>query len=124
MEKERYDEMVKSLEELESRHILDNKDIFLFGHCNATEGLIDYLEEKGIRAKAILDNNKMKWGRSYKKIEIVSPDFIFTQHSENLVLVVARAYESMASQLHRMGYNGEIYKLVNYNSFAEYFYIR
>ena len=39
---------------------------------------------------------------------------------QTVVCIVARAYAEMAEQLIRLGYGGKIYKLADYNSYAEY----
>lgn len=39
---------------------------------------------------------------------------------EAIVCIVTRFYESMYAQLRKLGFNGEVRKLVDYNSYAEY----
>ena len=60
MEKKLYEEMAKNVNEVDAEMNLSKKNIFLFGHCNATLELIDLLDSKGIRTTAILDNSDMK----------------------------------------------------------------
>ncbi|GBU26405.1 hypothetical protein R83H12_03101 [Fibrobacteria bacterium R8-3-H12] len=100
---------------------LRNLHIFAFGHCNATEKMIDNLLEHSINVTAILDNNEAKQGNAYKGIPIVSPEHIreFTD-ANSIVLIASRFYEQMHEQLRKMGYNGRIVKTLEYNSFAEY----
>ena len=73
MDKAHYKEMKKNLQALLEKGIIQDKDIYVFGHCNASEELIDLLEESGCNVKAILDNNVCKHGFVYKKVPIVSP---------------------------------------------------
>lgn len=121
MDKLHYDEMVASLNNLEQEESIQKKNIYLFGHCNATEELLDLLLAKGYSPIAILDNNKNKQGGNYKGIMIVSPQNILLDNQQNTVVcIVARAYAAMAEQLKRLGYKGQIRRLVNYNSYAEY----
>lgn len=121
MDKQRYNEMLQALNVLELGCTLKNKKIYLFGHCNATEELADLLLSKNYNIVAILDNNRDKHGKDYKNINIISPEQIMHAKTDaTIVLIVARAYAAMAEQLNRMGYNGQIRKLVDYNSFAEY----
>jgi hypothetical protein len=98
-----------------------DRRIYLFGHCNATEELADLLIWNGLQAVAILDNNSAKYGNCYKDIPIVEPNVILSENpTDTVVCIVARAYDAMAEQLKRIGYKGEIFKLVDYNSFSEY----
>lgn len=121
MDKQHYNEMLQALNTLELDCKLKNKKIYLFGHCNATEELADLILSKNYNIVAILDNNRDKHGKDYKNINIISPEQIMDAKTEDtIVLIVARAYAAMAEQLNCMGYNGQIRKLVDYNSFAEY----
>lgn len=121
MDKEHYDEMVSSLKILEQSGELAGKRIYLFGHCNATEELADLLMERQYQPIAILDNNHNKHGRTYRDIIIEPPQTLLSDDQEKtFVCIAARAYASMASQLKRLGYKGQIRKLVDYNSYADY----
>lgn len=121
MDKLRYEEMVANLEPLLQDDVFQHREVFLFGHCNATEELADLLKDKGIGVQAILDNNVEKHGKEYMGIPVEAPDFIMHRDSQQTVVcIVARAYEAMAKQLRRMGYDGAVYKLVDYNTYAEY----
>lgn len=121
MDKLLYEEMVKNLDALIGEKGLQGKKIFLFGHCHATEELSDLLVCKGFKAEAILDNHAGKQGKRYHGIEIRPPQDILTERQEQtIVCIAARAYASMALQLKRLGYRGNVRKLVEYNSYAEY----
>lgn len=121
MDKEHYDEMVSALANLEQSGELSGKKIYLFGHCNATEELADLLIEKQYKPVAILDNNADKHGKNYREIIIEAPQEILSDDQEKtFVCIVARAYAAMVSQLKRLGYKGQIRKLVDYNSYADY----
>lgn len=121
MEAQYYRAMKENLEEIEQAGILKHRRIYLFGHCNATEELADLLLDKGYTVAAILDNNAVKHGNLYRGIMIQPPDLITGEESGNaIVCIVARAYAAMAEQLRRMGYQGIIRKLVDYNSYADY----
>lgn len=114
-----YQEMVSNLENLIQEKVILNRQIYLFGHCNATEELADLLIDRGYLVKGILDNNTAKHGREYRGILIGRPEMVLTEE-ESLVCIVARAYAAMADQLKRIGFKGQIRKLVDYNSYAEY----
>lgn len=121
MDKLHYQEMVSNLEGLLVEKQIQNKRVFLFGHCNATEELADLLYEKDICIRAILDNNVEKQGKCYRDITILEPSEVLKEEQkDSIVLVVARAYASMVRQLNELGYHGEVRKLVDYNSFSEY----
>lgn len=120
MDRLHYEEMQSNLNELIRQNAIQGTHIYLFGHCNATEELADLLLKKGFAATAILDNNTDKHGRVYRDIPIKAPGEILSEKGRAVVCIVARAHAAMAAQLRRMGYNGAIHKLVDYNSYAEY----
>lgn len=98
-----------------------NKRVYLFGHCEATLTLADQLLQCGIRPVAILDNNKIKHGIFYRGIFVQKPDTVLEEEADQaIVLIVTRFYESMNAQLRKLGFVGEVKKLVDYNTYAEY----
>jgi hypothetical protein len=121
MEKEFYDEMISGVSELDKQRKLNGKKIYLFGHCSATEQLADCLISRGLKVSAILDNNKEKYGKRYREIEIVPPETVINEIQENtIVCIVTRFYESMKAQLRSFGFKGAVYKLVDYNTYSDY----
>ena len=121
MDKQHYNELIENLENFIKENNIQSKKIYVFGHCNATEVLIDELLKRKISVEAILDNNVSKHGTSYNSVLIVNPLEITKENTSNtIVFIVARAYAAMAKQLKQMGYTGKIKKLVDYNSYAEY----
>lgn len=121
MDKLHYEEMVSNLNELMQKDTVQKKNIYLFGHCNATEELADLLLKKELSVVAILDNNPAKHGNNYRGILIKSPENILKEDAkQTMVCIAARAYEAMAQQLNDLGYAGQVHKLVDYNSYAEY----
>lgn len=121
MDRLHYEEMVGNLNGLLEKDVIQDKKIYLFGHCNATEELADLLLERGFAVTAILDNNTAKHGKDYRNIEIVPPqDILYGKPENTAVCIAARAYAAMKDQLRRIGYRGQIHKLVDYNSYAEY----
>lgn len=100
---------------------LTDKKVYLFGHCEATLILADILLENGIKCTAIMDNNEIKYGIMYRNIPVQEPDLILEEDSERVVVLIAtRFYESMKAQLRKIGFTGEVRKLVDYNTYAEY----
>ena len=57
MDQLHYKEMKQNLEALIAAGTVSDKTIYIFGHCNATEELVDLLAVKGYPVSAILDNN-------------------------------------------------------------------
>lgn len=116
-----YREMQTNLQALIDMNILQDKKIYLFGHCNATEELADLLLKFNYKIEAILDNSKPKQGSSYREIQIVLPEAVLEEETDKVIVcIVARAYEAMRTQLRKSGYKGRIEKLVDYNTYAEY----
>jgi len=115
MEVERKAEIVAKLETLS----FTGKTVFIFGHCNATEEMIDHLMQISVCLTAILDNNEAKIGGAYKKVPIVKPAHILN-FSNCMVLIANRFCEQMSEQLRKLGYQGEIVKILEYNTFVEY----
>lgn len=113
------DEMLDNLNSIDEEMDLAKKKVFLFGHCNATLELIDLLEDRGIHATAILDNSTEKLGIEYKGVKVMVPAMIL-EDSISVVLIVSRFYASMKRQLREMGYEGPVFKLIDYNSYADY----
>ncbi len=121
MDRQHYEEMAANLNVLEQEGFLQTKNMFLFGHCNATEELANLLIEKGCKVRAILDNNVSKQGTDYRGIPIEAPkEVLLSEPDDTVICIVARAYAAMAKQLQQMGFRGRVEKLVDYNSYAEY----
>lgn len=115
------EELERNLEKFVRIGGLTDKKVYLFGHCEATLMLVDLLLEYGIKPIAIMDNNEMKNGILYKAIPVQKPDFILKEDSKKTVVLIAtRFYEAMKAQLRKSGFTGEVRKLVDYNTYAEY----
>ncbi len=121
MDREHYEEMCGGFERLTYAGYMKNKRIYLFGHCNAAETLADLFLQKGLVVKGILDNNVSKHGRAYRDIVIMPPENVRNEPAgQTVVCIAARASEAMSEQLRDMGFAGEIVKLAEYDSYAEY----
>lgn len=121
MDREHYAEMCANFDKLIVAKSIQETNIYLFGHCNATEELANLFMEKNFAVKAILDNNAAKYGKTYRGIPIVSPQAVLEEKTEKTVVcIVARAYAAMNAQLRELGFAGDVAKLVDYNSYAEY----
>ncbi len=115
-------EMIDSLQVyLESPPLFQGKTVLLFGHCNATEELCDYLLEQKVTPLCFLDNNKEKQGNYYKNIPMYPPEYITNvQGIHSLVLIASRFFHPMTLQLRQLGYEGDIVETVEYNSFQSF----
>lgn len=121
MDQEHYDEISSNFKKLLDAGRLKGRAVYLFGHCNATELLADMMLQAGVPVEAILDNSRAKHGKAYRHIRIVPPPTVMEAEPERAaVCIAARAYEAMRAQLRSLGYAGEVLKLADYNSYAEY----
>ncbi len=117
MEPARKSEMTAALKAIDFK----NKMVFIFGHCHASEEMIDFLATLSVRPLAILDNNKTKHGNTYKGIPVTPAAYILEFPSAgSIVLIANRFCEQMRDNLRKLGYKGEVAKILDYNSFAEY----
>lgn len=115
------EEMKKNFAALFQQDRVLPPNVYLFGHCNASEELADLFMKRGCRLQGILDNNASKQGTAYKSIPVVAPEKVLEEDGKStLVCIAARAYAAMWEQLKQMGYKGEIRKMVEYDSYAEY----
>ncbi|MDR1132650.1 MAG: hypothetical protein LBL05_00720 [Synergistaceae bacterium] len=114
-------EMIRVLDARLAARSFDGRAVLLFGHCNATEETADYLLSRYVTPAAILDNSTAKQGQNYREIPITPPEIVRNYTAENsIVLIATRFFAEMSAQLRRLGYDGEIVQVVEYNSFAEY----
>lgn len=121
MDQYHYNEMISGLTLLMREPGNRKKRFYLFGHCNATEALADFLLNQDCVVSGILDNNPAKYNIQYRGIPIREPGAVLSEQPKDvLVCTAARAYAAMADQLKRLGYGGRLYNLVNYNSYAAY----
>jgi hypothetical protein len=117
----RYNPQFQKLDELIQNKALTGRAILTFGHCAATEAIIDYLAERGYQVTAILDNNEIKHGGYYKSVPIAAPAEVRNyKNDKSIVLIATRFFEQMSAQLREIGYNGQIIKLIEYNTAAEF----
>lgn len=125
MEKNLYDEMTQNISEIQKQILLSQRNIFLFGHCNATIEIVDLLEQNEIKPVAILDNSEAKQKEVYKGVPVCYPKEIMNLAGDNpkeesIVLIASRFYAAMSKQLRCLGYEGPIRKVIDYNTYADY----
>ena len=93
-----------------------SKDVYLFGHCEATMDAVCELRKRGIEPCGILDNNSSKIGQCVSGINIINP--IEIKKDDSLICIAARAYTAMVEQLRTLGYKGDIIKLIDYDPYS------
>lgn len=116
MLKEEKVEMQEKLLELYEKGIFKDSYIVIFGSNEPAERIVLWLMEHDIMPEAMIDNNKMKQGMSYKGIPVESPGKVLGKIRENaVVLIASKYYNEMVQQLAVMGYKEEkhIYMVVN-----------
>ncbi|MCI9078952.1 MAG: hypothetical protein HFH68_08520 [Lachnospiraceae bacterium] len=116
MLKEEKKEMQENLLKLYKKGIFNSAYIVIFGSNEPAERIVSWLLEKDITPEAMIDNNKLKHGMSYKGIPVESPEKILSKMHDNAVILVAsKYYNEMVQQLEVMGYKEEkhIYRIVN-----------
>ena len=97
------------------------KEVWCFGHADATLQLLRLFDVAGISVRGILDNNEAKQGQVVCGVPIVAPEaFLRRETAGTVVCIVSRAYAAMARQLAEGGFRGTIEKLADYNTFAAY----
>lgn len=116
------EEMIGNIKEfLENEPYFYGKSVILFGHCNATEELADYLLAQGVTPLCFLDNNQEKQGGNYKNIEIFHPNYIKNYSGQDsMVLIASRYFSLMLHQLRQLGYEGEVIETVEYSSYQSF----
>lgn len=121
MEKSYLNEINDNFTNIKELYLTSNTNIFVFGHCNISEKLIDLIIDSGLSAAGILDNNKSKYNLSYRGVSVVPPDKILEKNNQDtIVLIAVNFYETMRLQLISIGFKGKIFKLVDYNSYSDF----
>ena len=119
MDSEQYREMRENFQAAAEACSLRDRKIYLFGHCGATEELADLILNQGYGIEAILDNSRTKQGRQYRGIVIREPSAVLEHDSrKSVVFLVTRFYEAMYAQLRKLGFDGKVQKLVEYDTGA------
>lgn len=106
------------IDKLDSEKILSNADIYLFGMNTPGDRVIQYLNTKGYRVKAILDNNKKNHEKTLMKVPVCNPNILNSEISKKIIILIcSKYYLEMKNQLEKMGFqeNKHIFKLVDLN---------
>jgi len=104
-----YAKLENILDNMINDHYFDGRAVFLFGHCNTTEEIANYLHEHGVSIKAILDNNKSKQGLKYRNIPIAKPELIKNYKGyKSVVFITSQFHSEIYTQLSEFGYNGDV----------------
>ena len=100
MDEGHFQELNNRFCELNKVGFFTGKEVFFFGHCNATETMVDLFLENDIIPFGILDNSTSKIGMKYRGITVISPENI-TNNSNVVVCICARAYSAMKQLLRK-----------------------
>ncbi|MBQ1194344.1 MAG: LicD family protein [Lachnospiraceae bacterium] len=93
----------------------ENKIIIIFGSGQQAEYFICN-EEKKYMPKYIVDNNKEKWDKSLKGIEIKNPEILNKMDKNKIRVIIANIYwEQISLQLEQMGVY-DYYSYINENA--------
>lgn len=121
MEVSRQREMRENFAALSREIDLSDWRLYAFGHTEATGYLLGIVKESGYCIEGILDNNQAKQGKLFENVPIVAPcEFCQGITEKTIVFITSRAYAAMLLQLKELGFRGQVVKLVEYNTFAEY----
>ncbi len=119
MQENHKQEMIVTLEKYAS--VCRASSVVIFGHCNAAQEMLDYLQGQKMTVSCYLDNNPQKQGEILDGIPVYPPQYIENFSKENsLVLIITKFYWEMASQLRTLGYEGEIIQVVEFQSFQSF----
>jgi len=100
------------LDNMINNYYFDGRAVFLFGHCDATEEIANYLHEHDVSIKAILDNNKSKQGLKYRNIPITKPELVKNYKGyKSVVLITSQFHLEMYTQLCEFGYKGDVIQI-------------
>lgn len=78
-----------------------HKKIIYFGTGSSSERLYELLP----RPTYFIDNDKTKWGKSFKTLPIYSPEKLVKENRDEIVIIVAsQFFDEIANQLDRIGF--------------------
>lgn len=131
--------MFKYINQLIETGDLDGKFIVLFGLNSSSYNMKDYLEEKGFKVHAYIDNDENKCDLANEALDFYLPRHImknkethnyndylvyaykperllFEFRDDTVVLIASKYYEQMCSQLEAMGYieNKHFYQVIDF----------
>ncbi len=114
--------MLEAIEELYYENKIQNKKIVLFGVSVISFMMKKYIEKKGDRIYAVIDNNKKVIGQTIDGVSVLSPEELLKDFDKNFViLIISSHYDEMKQQISSMGYKeGEnVFSVVNLKKIIE-----
>lgn len=110
-----FDIIKENIEHLSNTIDLFTKSVILFGVNTSSFKMLNYLREKGVIPKAIIDNNLRFSGKTYLGIPTNTPKTVLGSYDKDaIILIVSRFFEEMKEQLLKMGYTEQqIYQMDN-----------
>ena len=116
MSKRSFDIIKGNIEHLSDTMDLSVKSVVLFGVNSSSFKMVNYLKEKGIVPKAIIDNNLNFSNKTYLGIKAGTPEAMIGDYDKNIIILIAsRYFNEMKQQLLDMGYlEDQIYQMIKY----------
>lgn len=97
--------LYQNLDGLLDSHLLDGKDVVMFGTSNIASIIIYYLRQKGINISAIVDNDAARRGKCVYGAKVYLPEEYLLEYSADKIILIASTYQDeMINQLDKMGY--------------------
>ncbi len=116
LSKRSFDIIKENIEHLGNTINLSVKSVVLFGVNSSSFKMVNYLKEKGIVPRAIIDNNPNFSNKTYLGIKAGTPETMIGDYDENIIILIAsRYFKEMKQQLLDMGYlEDQIYQMIKY----------
>lgn len=71
---------------------LKNKTLILFGASKAGEVIIEEWEKHGLKPSYLCDNDRNKWGKKLRNIEIISPEKMIELNDSSMKIFISSIY--------------------------------
>lgn len=114
--------MYQKIDSLINADILHEKQIVIFGLNSSSYGAKEYLEYRGYKTYAYIDNDEKKrieYNKTAVEIKAYPPEGLLQKYCKNtIVLIASKYFEPMSAQLEKMGYlvNKQIYQIADFYS--------
>jgi malonyl-CoA O-methyltransferase len=86
----------------------NDADIVFFGAGKKGLSMIDFAIRNDIKVKAIVDNDKTKWGTVIRGHSVVSPSEIANDSADKIIVITSVHYSAIREQLKALSCGGQI----------------
>lgn len=117
-----FEDLYENIDKLYNENKIQNKRIVLFGLSSSTFAIKNYIEEKGDKIDAIIDNNKKFIGQTVAGMHIYKPEELLGNYDDNFIILIASShFDEMKEQLAVMGYKKDIHiiSIIDFNGILE-----